>query len=140
MFALIFTSILSLAHAQTANNNWFTDLAEATEYATKNDRQILMVFAGSDWCRPCIKFKKDILLSTDFEKYADDKLAILYLDFPSKRKNKLSIEASKHNEALASKYNSSGIFPKVLLMDAKMNQIKEIKYSNQNAQDILSQF
>lgn len=138
ILSLSFCLILFCSYAQTTESNWFTDKSAAMEYANNNNAQILMVFAGSDWCRPCIKFKKDILESTEFKAYADGKLGILYLDFPSKKKNKLSKEETSHNEALAAKFNTSGIFPKVVLMDQNMNKINDISYKGQSVDDFLS--
>lgn len=126
-------------YAQSDHTNWYTDKTEACTAATTDDKQILMVFAGSDWCRPCIKLKKDILTSEGFEAYTKDKLNILYLDFPSKKKNKLSKEQTAHNEMLAEKYNTSGSFPKVILMDKAFNKIKEIDYTGQSTEEFIAE-
>lgn len=124
--------------AQNDVANYFTDSAVAIEYATANDAEILMVFGGSDWCRPCIQFKKEILDAENFKKVTEGKLAVLYLDFPSKKKNKLSKEETKHNEALAAKYNTSGSFPKIILMDKALTKIKEIPYEGQSSIDFIT--
>lgn len=126
------------AAAQSDNANWFTNQEEAVNHASEHKQNIMMVFAGSDWCRPCIKLKKDILLDDTFSAYAQDHLTILYLDFPAKKKNRLSKELTKQNEVLADKYNQSGSFPLVMLMDHKLNKIKEIPYNNQSVKDFLS--
>lgn len=125
--------------AQDGTANYFTNSDEAMVYAEANDAEILMVFSGSDWCRPCIKFKKEILDDLEFQSSTDSKVAVLYLDFPSKKKNKLSKEATQHNETLAAKYNISGSFPKVILMDKAMNKIKEITYEGQSSSDFILQ-
>ncbi len=135
---MLFTISCLSINAQTQQEAWFTDQSEATAYASEHDDDILMVFAGSDWCRPCIQFKKDILEATDFKQFADGNIVILYLDFPSKKKNKLSNEATKHNEGLADKYNRSGTFPKVVLLDKAMNKIKDLNYEGQSSEDFIS--
>lgn len=126
----------SIAFAQE-QENYFTDKALAIEDATTNNRDILMVFAGSDWCRPCIKFKKDILENTAFVSYSQENLTILYLDFPAKKKNKLSKEETEQNEALAEQYNKSGMFPKIVLVDNNLKTIKELAFKNQSAEEFL---
>lgn len=138
IFAILFTISYLSIHAQAQKVAWFTDRSEAKSYATDNDDNILMVFAGSDWCRPCIKLKKDILESTEFNSYSKDRIVVLYLDFPSKKNNRLSKEATAHNEELAEKYNQSGVFPKIILLDKDMNKIKELKYEGQSTQDFIS--
>lgn len=112
---------------------------EAILTAQNKNARILMVFAGSDWCRPCMKFKKDVLDSDEFQAFAAEKFVILYLDFPSKRGNQLSKEQLAHNEALAEKYNASGTFPKLLLLDQNFNKISEITYEGQDANTFIQQ-
>ncbi|GJM33058.1 MAG: hypothetical protein DHS20C18_20590 [Saprospiraceae bacterium] len=122
---------LSVASVEVKPDNWFTNKEEAFAFAQLHNEQILMVFAGSDWCRPCIQLKQDILISEEFEDFSKDRLAILYLDFPSKNKNKLSPEQIKHNEALAEKYNMAGKFPKIILFDKDLKKLKEITFRSQ---------
>ena len=119
------------------NGEWFSDIEQATEQAQTTNGAILMVFAGSDWCRPCMQFKKEVLESEQFVKFADQKLAVLYLDFPAKKKNRLSEEATTHNEKLAEQYNRSGIFPKVVLVDEDGAVLKDIIYTNQKADQFI---
>lgn len=123
--------------AEEGKVNRFGDKDQCATYAQENHKNILMVFAGSDWCKPCMQFKKDILLQPEFSAYSKEHLAILYLDFPMKKKNKLPEEQTKHNEALAEQYNKGGSFPKIVLMDEKMNVIKELKYTRQSAEDFI---
>lgn len=142
LFMKILFVVLSLfcsvnLSAQIATNNWFVKFDDAVKYAHETNVDILMVFAGSDWCRPCIQFKKDILESGSFRSYAENGLALLYLDFPSKKKNKLNKELSSQNEMLAEKYNQSGSFPKIILFDNGMEKLKEIPFTNQSANSFI---
>ncbi len=117
--------ILMLNHQGISQNDenptnrllWETNIEKAKEVASANNLDILMVFSGSDWCKPCMKLKKDILLSEEFQNYALNKLVILDLDFPVRKKNQLSKLQTKHNEALAAQYNASGAFPKIVLLN-----------------------
>lgn len=113
---------------------WVHEMEEAQTVAQAENRQILMVFAGSDWCRPCIQFKKDILESSTFATYAKDKLVVLYLDFPARRKNQLPAPQKAHNEALAEQYNASGLFPNILLFSPKLDLQSKLDFKNQSPQ------
>ena len=139
IFALLLLSSSIYLSAQNEAHSFFHDMAEAKEYAAENHTDILMVFAGSDWCRPCIQFKKDILLSDGFAKYADGKITVLYLDFPARRKNRLPAEQTAHNEALAEKYNRSGAFPKIILLDKDEKILAEPEFKGQPVDDFLQQ-
>jgi|GEM_PF-173049 len=111
---------------------WETNIEKAKALASENDLNILMVFSGSDWCKPCMKLKKDILLSNEFQKYAINKLVILDLDFPIRKKNQLSKAQTKNNEALAAKYNASGAFPKIVLLKKDETILGEPEFRGQS--------
>jgi len=134
---LICFSFLILQGVQAQEVKTFSDIAQAKNYATENDQHILMVFAGSDWCKPCIQFKKDVLQSNDFVDRLGDKLNILYLDFPAKRKNKLSKEQTAHNETLAERFNKSGAFPKIVLIDKEEKVLASPSFKGQTALDFV---
>lgn len=116
-----------------------TDIDTAKNLAQAENRSILMVFAGSDWCRPCIQFKKDILESEAFQLYAKENLVILYLDFPARRKNQLPDDQKKHNEALAEQFNKSGRFPNILLLSPQAEVLSPLTFSNQSPADFIAE-
>ena len=99
-------------------STWHTDLAEARQIARKENKHILLNFSGSDWCGPCIRMRKEIFDSEPFSKMADSGLVLVNADFPRMRKNQLPARQQESNNALADKYNSKGIFPLTLLLDA----------------------
>ncbi|UZJ64304.1 hypothetical protein OKW96_18290 [Sphingobacterium sp. KU25419] len=61
--------------------------------------------------------RKEIFESAIFQDYAADKLLLVRADFPRQKKNRLSIDQVKRNEALAEQYNPDGKFPYTLLLD-----------------------
>jgi thioredoxin-related protein len=104
--------------------NWFGDFHQASTEASNSHKLILVNFSGSDWCIPCMRLRKEILESDVFEKYAAEHLILVRADFPRQKKNQLSKEQIKLNEALAEKYNPDGNFPYTLLMDANGKVLK----------------
>ena len=109
---LLFSSVLSM-NAQ----NWLTDIEEAKTTATKENRNIILVFQGSDWCAPCMKLEKEIWNTDDFKSYAKEHFVLLKADFPRKRKNKPDLAQQEKNNQLAEKYNKQGFFPMVVVLD-----------------------
>ena len=101
----------------SANVTWSGDFDAAKMQAAQQHKLILVNFSGSDWCGPCIRLRKEILESATFENYATDHLLLVRADFPRQKKNQLSKEQVKLNEALADKYNPEGRFPYTLLVD-----------------------
>jgi thioredoxin-related protein len=103
---------------------WEGNFNEAKTEAAKSHKLILINFSGSDWCGPCIRLRKEILESSTFENYASDKLVLVRADFPRQRKNQLSKEQEKLNDALADKYNPDGKFPFTLLVNEEGKILK----------------
>lgn len=108
--------------------DWQADYMEALVIAKEQHKPILLVFAGSDWCAPCIKLDKDIWQSDVFRSYAKDSYVLYKADFPRKKANRLPETVAEQNSALAEKYNPNGYFPLVLLLDSHENVIGETGY------------
>src|SRR6478609_5571387 len=106
-------------------SNELTDFKKAKAQAKSENKLILLNFSGSDWCGPCIRLKKDIFERATFVNYADENLVLVNADFPRLKKNMLSKELQKQNEALADTYNSNGAFPLTLLLDAEGKVLKK---------------
>ena len=110
-YIFLFPSIVLFAQ------EWQTDFDEAKKMAIEKDRNIVLVFQGSDWCAPCIKLENEIWSTQEFKDYAADHFVMLKADFPRKRANKLPDTQQEKNNQLAEKYNSQGFFPFVVVMD-----------------------
>ena len=104
---------------------WSGDFSAAQKQASQEHKLILINFSGSDWCGPCIRLRKEILESSTFENYASDHLVLVRADFPRQKKNQLSKDQVKLNEALADKYNPDGKFPYTLLVDENGKVLKD---------------
>lgn len=117
-------SVMLVAFSLTLLNGWETDFEGAKKKAEKEHKFILLNFAGSDWCIPCIRLHKQVFEDASFQHYADSSLVLIKADFPRLKKNKLSKDQQKKNDKLAEKYNPKGIFPYTLLLDANGKVIK----------------
>ena len=79
--------VISITNAQ----NWLTNFEEAKNISNKENKHIILVFQGSDWCAPCIKLDKEIWSTPEFITYANEHFIMVKADFPRKSKNKLSL-------------------------------------------------
>jgi thioredoxin-related protein len=119
---------------------WLGDFSKAQAEAAASHKLIVINFSGSDWCGPCIRLSKEILESDNFNDFAADKLVLVRADFPRQKKNQLSKEQVKLNEALADKYNPDGKFPFTLLVDERGKVLKEWDgYPNETADLFIDQ-
>ena len=116
---LLIVFILSLNTARLSAQDWRTDWEIARVEAEQANKKLILVFSGSDWCIPCIKLEKEIWESSSFTQYAEQYHVLFRADFPKRKKNKLPEMIQKLNDRLASKYNSKGYFPLVVVLDAK---------------------
>jgi len=135
----IITVLLFFISITSYSQEWLTNFEEAKETATQENKNMLLVFSGSDWCAPCIKLEKYVWESDEFKQYAKDNWILLKLDFPKRKANKLSKEQQSHNDALAEKYNNRGYFPLVLVLDKNGNVLGETGYKKITAQEYVNE-
>ena len=134
--AIACLSVFYLSAQEAATGDWLLNIEEAKQAAADKGAPILMVFSGSDWCRPCIQMKQEIWDSPAFLEYAHESLVLLQLDFPARKKNKLSPEQTAHNETLAEQYNPKGEFPTAVLINQDGKEIAHFGYNSSfSAQD-----
>jgi thioredoxin-related protein len=119
LILLLFIGISVIASAQ----NWETNIDKAKNRAAQENKNIILVFSGSDWCIPCMRLEKNIWESADFISYSKEHFIMLRADFPKKKANALSKDQQADNDKLAETYNKDGLFPYVVILD-KNGKIK----------------
>ncbi len=124
LLILFIFSGINLVSAQ----EWLTNFKDAKKIASENNKPIVLVFAGSDWCAPCIKLEKQILHTPEFIEYAKNNYVLVKADFPRKKKNQLPEVIQNQNKKLAEKYNKSGGFPLVVVLDKTGKKLGELGY------------
>ncbi|SRX74444.1 thioredoxin family protein [Aequorivita antarctica] len=107
---------------------WQTDFETAKQISSEENRPIILVFQGSDWCAPCIKLDREIWSADEFKAYAKENFVMLQADFPRKKINALPDEQQQKNNQLAEKYNKQGYFPFVVVLDKEGNVLGETGY------------
>ncbi len=121
-----------------SGQEWIGDYKEALSQATANDKLIVLVFAGSDWCAPCIKLDRNIWQSNEFATYASENYIMYKADFPRKKANKLSKEKAEVNGQLAEKYNPKGYFPLVVILNKGGEVLGTTGYANVSPKEYIS--
>ena len=103
-----------------ASEQWETSYKAALDQAAKQDKLVLLDFTGSDWCGWCIKLRKDTFSKPEFQKFAEEKLVLVELDFP--RAKEQNPDLKKQNQELAEKFGIEG-FPTLVLVDPKGTEV-----------------
>ena len=90
-----------------------TDFEVAKSQAKINNKPIMLIFSGSDWCGWCVKLDQEVFSTQEFKDWAADNVICVIADFPVSKK--LPPELAAQNEKLKDTYNITG-FPTVLLL------------------------
>jgi len=114
MKQLFFLFIL-FCSAPLFGQEWEEDFEKAQEKAVLEEKKLLLVFSGSDWCIPCIRLEKEVWQNKAFLAYAKEKLIMFRADFPKRKKNQLNAAVKAVNQSLAEQYNPNGYFPWVVV-------------------------
>ncbi|WP_158963291.1 thioredoxin family protein [Myroides fluvii] len=127
----IFYVLCAFAMTQLSMGQTFND---AMKKASNEDKNILLVFAGSDWCAPCIKLDKEIFQTEVFER-EKAKWVLYKADFL--KKSKLAETVKKENGQLADQYNPEGYFPLVVILNSKGKVLGKLGYSKDTPSDYI---
>jgi thioredoxin-related protein len=122
---IIFSILFSLS---SFGQNWELDFTAAKEKASTQNRPIILVFQGSDWCAPCIKLEKEIWSSQEFIAYSNEHYILVKADFPKSKKNALDPIQQEKNSKLAETYNKNGYFPFVVVLDKSGKVLGSLGY------------
>ncbi|WP_052594043.1 FAD:protein FMN transferase [Aureispira sp. CCB-QB1] len=129
---LLFLMLTTYAQSQTTTNQ-----EEAIRWAKEKNKAILLVFSGSDWCQPCIRFDKNVLQESSFQAYAEEALVVLKCDFP--QRSQLPKDVVQQNEALAERFNPQGEFPKLLLLNQDFKLLAHLNYKSEATHQFVAQ-
>jgi thioredoxin-related protein len=72
--------LIQIGNAQEVE--MITEWKEAKELAKKENKRILIILTGSEWCAPCKKMDKKVIENPEFEKYAEQNLIVFLIDLP----------------------------------------------------------
>ena len=136
MKKILFTLLLLVSYYGQAQN-WLTDFEQAKKIANEQNKNIIIVFSGSDWCAPCIKLDKNIWQSESFKNEAAKDWVLIKADFPRKKANELPKEQTEHNRKLADKYNIEGSFPLVVILDKNGKLLGKMGFKNVSPEEYI---
>jgi protein disulfide-isomerase len=114
-------------NAQTVDLNWHTDISKAVSISINEKKPIMLFFTGSDWCGWCMRLKKEVFNHEKFKIWSDEKIILVELDFP--RRKKLESNILNQNRELARIFGVSGyptcwLVKPQILENSKVNFLK----------------
>lgn len=134
MRSIIFLLLSTLVPAFVLSQSAVPESALPADTAV---RPTLLIFSGSDWCQPCIRFEKQVLKDKVFQNFAATNLKVVKADFPQRKK--LSPAQARENERLADQYNPEGGFPRIVLLQPDGTVLAVLPTDAENGTEFVAQ-
>lgn len=129
--------LVFLITSMSFSQEWHTNLEEAKTIAAENNKKVVLVFSGSDWCAPCMKLEREIWSSDTFKSHAKENYVMLKADFPKRKKNALTDSQQEHNNILAERYNKNGYFPLVVVLNKDGGLLGKVGYKKMKPKEYM---
>ena len=107
------------------DENWYVHYDDALAAARRENKKILLLHTGSDWCGWCKRLANDVLSQEEFKNYARNNLILLYFDSPSRR-HPMSAGQREHVKQVERKLKVSGGYPNTFIFDANEQLVGRI--------------
>lgn len=124
--AVVILAVMTAVSLHAEEKTWSQDYSQV-KFDKPASELYMIYFSGSDWCKPCIKMKADILDSEKFMAYAKD-FKLYQADFPYRTKQDKALK--KFNETLADKYNKDGHFPFLVVVNGQGQEVFATGYKD----------
>jgi len=114
-----------------------TNWDEAKELAQKENKQILIILTGSEWCAPCKKMDRRVIGNPEFQEYAEENLILFLIDLPG---GGLIINSQVYQDynRFKEKYEATTL-PSLILTDKNGIKIKTLKGKMFKLKSVLEQ-
>ena len=122
LFAVFFSAVMWAN--ENAPHGWETDIEAALKKADAENKNVLLLFTGSDWCGFCKKLEREVLSRKEFRQITPSKYVMVYFDFPNEKK--ISPEKMKIQKKWQRKFNISG-YPTTVILNNKGEKVKSIE-------------
>lgn len=120
-----------------ADSTWLTDLPKAKQQAKAEGKLVLLDFTGSDFCSSCIRLHKEVFPAKEFAAFAKQRLILVEVDFPLKKKQPAALKAA--NEALSKEFKVDG-YPTLILLGSDGKKFGEVEFDlfDASAKDVIA--
>lgn len=119
-----------LTYAVGFSQDWNTSFEAAKRKAAAENKTILLVFTGPEWCDTCTRLDELVFASDAFKTAAQKKWVLLRADFKEKKGMPEPFNVNDEKVILAEKYNRDGFFPFVVLLDKTGRKLGKTGYEN----------
>lgn len=111
---LVLSWFVPLVHGK---DNWLADADKAVAKARQEKKDLLLLYTGSDWCRPCQKLEEEVFSGEGFYDEVAQNFVLVKFDFPKEREQSERIK--KQNARWSERFGVSS-YPTVILLDDQL--------------------
>jgi thioredoxin-related protein len=105
--------------------NWIESFSDAKSIALKENKPMLILFTGSDWCKYCKNLTADFFNSDKFKEIAQTDFVLYKADFP-RNKSLVTENQKRDNLELKDKFGVN-LYPTIYITNSKGKSIDNIK-------------
>ena len=99
-------------------DDWLQDFEAAKQKAASEQKDVMVLFDGSDWCGWSMRLAQEVFFQPWFRERAEKQFVLVFVDFPQQPWAKGKVQDAQRNEALAQRFDIMG-FPTVILTDGQ---------------------
>ena len=135
LLTLTFAMSISFdAHSSFAAE-WTEDINAAIEQAAKEDKDLMILYTGSDWCPPCKLLEEEVLSQEEFLFESDPHYVLIKIDFPQQVKQ--APEIVERNIEWRNRFGIKG-YPTIVLTDVALKPYAFLGYEEGGFQNYLA--
>jgi thioredoxin-related protein len=127
--------LIQIGNAQEVE--MITEWKEAKELAKKENKRILIILTGSEWCAPCKKMDKKVIENPEFEKYAEQNLIVFLIDLPGGGLV-INSKVNQDYEKFENKYQTNAL-PSLILTENNGTKIRTLKGKMFRLENVMKQ-
>lgn len=101
-----------------AFENWPQDIAEAQQLARQQNKDLLLLFDGSDWSANSKAMATQVFARPENWKRLSDRFVLVHIDFPKFPTAERRVRDAARNQQLLSRYFKNPAYPRTVLADA----------------------
>jgi thioredoxin-related protein len=113
-----------------------TDWEKTKQIAQQENKDILIILTGSEWCAPCKKMDKKVFNNIEFQNYTEKNLVLFIVDLP--RELDVKSEIYIRYQKFERDYDAKSL-PALILADKDGNKIRNLKGRMSSLKNVMKQ-
>lgn len=131
--------ILLIGYGAQAQIMKYKKWDHAVEVSKRDNKDILIILTGKEWCAPCKVLKNNVLKTEQFNEYADSRFVVFEIDLSKSDLSRLNSRTNKIYEEFSEKYNATA-FPSLILVNNQGVEKMKITDSTWEFNEVIESF